>query len=192
MPQHQEDKKEHKKNPESKRSEQESKKKDKNRDKKIKKLEQEKQELEKQYQRALADYHNLLKRQVQEKEGLTKYANENLLQELLPVFDHLKLSLEHVSEENKDDQWVQGVVYVVKQFREVLEENGVKEIKAEGEKFNPEYMEAVEGEGDVVQKEIKPGYTLNGKTIIPAKVVVKQGTGLDQESESREGEEIGN
>ena len=151
-------------------------------DKKIKKLQQEKEEAEKQYQRALADYQNLLKRQAEEKEEITKYANEKLLRELLPVFDHLKISLQHVSEE-EDNQWVKGVQYVIKEFREVLENNGVKEIQVEGEKFDPEYMEAVEGEGEVVSQEIKPGYTLNGKTIIPAKVKVEKEAEQSQEGE---------
>lgn len=160
---------------------------------KIKKLQQEKEDLQQKHQRALADYQNLLKRQSEEKERLTKYANEELLQELLPVFDHLKLSLLHVSEEDKDNQWVQGVQYVVKQFREVLENNGVKEIETEGKEFDPEYMEAVEGKGDMVSKEIKTGYTLNGKVIIPAKVKVEEEIGSDQEKEdeSEKSEESG-
>lgn len=183
MPHHKEER-DHKKGQDRKEPEEKSKKQDKkkDKDKKLKKLEQEREELDKQYRRALADYQNLLKRTGEEKEDLVKYANEGLLKELLPVFDHLKLSLQHISEENKNDQWVQGVEYVVKQFREVLEENGVKEIEVEGKEFDPEYMEAVEGEGDTVKREIKPGYTLNGKVIIPAKVEVKQGAGSDQES----------
>ncbi len=154
-------------------------------EKEVQKLKQENQDLREQYQRALADYHNLLKRSGKEKEELVKYANESLLKDLLPVFDHLKLSLAHVSGEDEESQWVQGVRYVVKQFREVLEENGVKEIKAEGEKFDPEYMEALEGEGEVVKKEVKPGYTLNDKVIIPVKVVVASDTD-DKESKEQE------
>lgn len=156
---------------------------------KIKKLQQEKEDLQQKHQRALADYQNLLKRQSEEKERLTKYANEELLKELLPVFDHLKLSLLHVSEEDKNNQWVQGVQYVVKQFREVLEDNGVKEIEVEGKEFDPEYMEAVEGKGDMVGKEIKTGYTLNGKVITPAKVAVEPKEGEEESEEENENEE---
>lgn len=182
---HQKDKeKDDKKKRERPEPEKEKKKDKKDRDKKVKKLEREMEELKGQQQRALADYHNLLKRQSREKEELTKYANENLLKELLPVFDHLKLSMQYVSEEDRNNQWVQGVEYVVKQFREVLEENGVKEIRVEGEKFDPEYMEAVEGEGDMVSQEVKPGYTLNGKVIIPAKVKVEA-----EEEEEKSGRE---
>ncbi len=142
-------------------------------EKELEKLKQERDDLEGQYQRALADYHNLLKRVGKEKQELVKYANEEMLKQLLPVFDNLKLSLEHASGEEEESQWVQGVKYVVKQFREVLEENGVKEIKVSGESFDPEYMEAVEGDGEVVVKELRPGYTLNDKVIIPARVSVQ-------------------
>jgi molecular chaperone GrpE len=139
---------------------------------KIKELEKENQELAGRCDRALADYHNLQKRKEEEKKEFVKYSNENLLQELLPVFDNLKISLRHVGEEEKDSPWVKGVEYVVKQFREVLESNGVEEIKAEGEEFDHEKMEALEGKGNKVKKEVKPGYMLNNKVIIPAKVIV--------------------
>lgn len=142
--------------------------------KEIKKLEEKIKEEEEKYQRALADYQNLLKRQAREKEELTKYSNEQLIQEILPIFDNLKISLAHADKEDKNSKWVEGVKYVVKQFREVLNKNGVEEIKTEGEKFNPDFMEALEGEGEKVKKEIKPGYTLYGKVINPAKVILEK------------------
>jgi molecular chaperone GrpE len=141
---------------------------------KIKDLEKEKQELTEKCDRALADYHNLKQRKEEERKEFVRYSNEKLLQELLPVFDNLKISLQHVGEEEKDSPWVKGVEYVVKQFREVLENNGVQEIKAEGEDFDHEKMEALEGEGNKVKKEVKPGYMLNNKVIVPAKVIMEE------------------
>ena len=156
----------------------------------IEELEQEKQDLQEKCDRALADYHNLQQRKEEEKKEFTKYSNEKLLQELLPVFDNLKISLQHVSEEDRENAWVKGVEYVVKQFREVLQENGVEEIEAEGKEFDHERMEAVEGKGDKVKKEVKPGYMLNGKVIIPAKVIVeKEGGNSEDSEEDKESEE---
>lgn len=129
-------------------------------------------EVDGKYKRALADYQNLLKRQSKEKEEFVKYANENLLTDFIPVYDNLKISLEHVGEDDKDNPWVKGIEYVIKQFRDLLESNGIEEIKTVGEKFDHETMDAMEGEGEKVIKEVKAGYKLNGKVIMPAKVVV--------------------
>jgi len=127
---------------------------------------------EDKYKRALADYQNLLKRTAREKEEFAKFANERLLLEILPVYDNLKMAIRH-SDEKNHDQWLTGVKYVVKQFRDVLGSLGVEEIKTVGEKFDPNLMEAVEGQGEKVKKEVKPGYKLNGKAIVPAKVILE-------------------
>lgn len=136
------------------------------------KLKSEKDEFEAKYKRALADYQNLLKRTTEEKNQFAKYANEILLVEILPVYDNLKISLEYGNEKNHD-AWIEGIKHVKNQFRDVLINGGVEEIKTIGEKFNPEIMEAVEGNGEIVKREIKPGYKLNGKLILPAKVVLE-------------------
>ncbi len=146
---------------------------------------------EEKYKRALADYQNLLKRTAIEKQEFAKYANEGLLHEILPVYDNLKMSLAHADTDAEKNGWLEGVQYVVKQFKEVLEKMGVEEIKTIGEKFDHHTMEAIDpsagsgqapsagsgqeekGNGDIVEKEVKPGYKLNGKMIIPAKVILK-------------------
>ena len=126
------------------------------------------------YKRALADYQNLVKQSAQEKQDFIKYANENFILEILPVFDNLKVSIASLSEEEANNPWVEGIKYVIKQFQDVLSEAGVEEIKTEGQKFNPEEMEAMEGKGERVGKQVKPGYKLKGKVITPAKVVLEK------------------
>ena len=144
-----------------------------NEQKNIKKQKRDKYgELENKYKLALADYQNLLKRTAIEKQEFAKYANENLLYEILPIYDNLKTSLNFSDEEASKNGWLEGIKYVVKQFKDTLEKLGVEEIKTIGEKFNPECMEAIEGKGKKVKKEVKAGYKLNGKVIVPAKVVV--------------------
>lgn len=122
------------------------------------------------YKRALADYQNLSKQALKDKAEFVKYALSNFLADLLPIYDHLKMSL--IGNE-AEDPWVQGVRHVLKQFQELLKDHGVEEIKTMGEKFDHHTMEAVSGEGDVVEKEVLGGYLLHGKLIRPAKVIVK-------------------
>ncbi len=127
---------------------------------------------EHRYKRALADYQNLLKRTAEEKQEFVKYANEQLVLEIIPVYDNLKISLEHACSETKKNGWLEGVEHVVKQFESVLKNLGVEEIETKGKKFDHHTMDAIEGKGKKVKKEVRPGYKLNGKVIVPAKVVV--------------------
>lgn len=144
---------------------------------------------EHKYKRALADYQNLVKRSAEEKSDFLKYANEQFILEVLPVYENLKISVEH-SDNNTSDPWFEGVKYVLKQFKDILEGQGLEEIITVGKEFDINTMEAVEdkqsGENEevntdkdgvkdkeVVIKQVKAGYKLKGKVIIPAKVVVK-------------------
>jgi molecular chaperone GrpE len=130
------------------------------------------------YKRALADYQNLLKQTAKEKMEFAIYANEQMLREILPVYDHLKMAIAHYNGESTDD-WITGVKHVVKQFKDVLEKIGVEEIKVKDKKFDHNLMDALSNEetedeklDGLVAKEIKAGYKLNGKIIEPVKVIV--------------------
>jgi len=140
--------------------------------------------LEDKYKRALADYQNLLKQTAKEKMEFAVYANEQMLREILPVYDHLKMAIAHHNAESADDLpaqagWITGVKHVVKQFKDVLEKIGVEEIKVKEKKFDHNLMDALSNEetedeklDGLVAKEIKAGYKLNGKVIEPVKVIV--------------------
>ena len=128
---------------------------------------------ENKYLRALADYQNLLKQNAKDRQEFVKYALGDFLHSILPVYDHLKMSMTGLSEADLKNPWAQGVSHVLKQFKEVLINNGIEEIQTTGEKFNHETMEAVDGTGETVKQEIMPGYKLNGKIIRPAKVIVE-------------------
>lgn len=132
----------------------------------------EKDDSEKKYLRALADYQNLLKQHAQDKSNFIKFALEGFLEEILPVYDHLKMSVATLPEEEKKNSWVTGVTYVLKQFKDTLESHGIEEIKTIGEKFNHQTMEAIEGTGEKIKTEVMAGYKLNGKLIRAAKVIV--------------------
>ncbi|MDP2708695.1 MAG: nucleotide exchange factor GrpE [bacterium] len=134
--------------------------------------------LKNKYKRALADYQNLLKQTAKEKAEFAAYANEQLLREILPVYDNLKLAVKHHNGESADE-WLKGVEHVVKLFKDVLEKIGVEEIKIKDKKFDHNTMEAIGTEecedkklDCTVAKQVKAGYKLNGKVIEPAKVIV--------------------
>ncbi|MCK5450061.1 nucleotide exchange factor GrpE [Candidatus Pacearchaeota archaeon] len=120
-----------------------------------------------QLQRLQAEFDNFRKRIEKEKSYLVKNANENLIIKLLGILDNFELALEHL-----DDK---GVNMIYSELYTVLENEGLKTIKAEG-KFNPEFHEALiqeEGEEDEkIIEELLKGYTLNDKVIRPSKVKI--------------------
>lgn len=136
-------------------------------------IKEDKDDLQNKYLRALADYQNLLKQSAKDREEFVKYANEQLIMEIIPVYDNLKTSLEHVDDEVQKNGWLEGIKYVIKQFKDILNNLGIEEIETEGKKFDHKTMEAMEGMGEKVKKEVRPGYKLKGKVIIPAKVILE-------------------
>lgn len=137
-------------------------------------------ELEHKYKKALADYQNLLKRTAIEKQEFVKYANEQFLYEILPVYDNLKLAVAHANgDAEKTDAVIKGVKYVLGQFKSILENFGVKEIKTVGEKFDHNTMEAIEKKetddekkDGMVESEVMPGYVLGERVIRAVRVIV--------------------
>lgn len=144
----------------------------------IESLKAQSEELEHKYKLALADYQNLLRQTTKERRDAILYANEALILELLPVYDNLKLSIIHSGGEG-NESWLTGLQHIIQQFKKILEEAGVKEIKTQEEKFDPITMEAVENRqttdkklDHTVAEELKAGYMLNDKVIAPARVAV--------------------
>ena len=126
--------------------------------KKIKELiDNQKKELEEKddrLKRLMAEFDNFKKRSSKEREGLYNSLVSDIFTSLLPVIDNLEKA---VKVETKDSNYKQGVEMVLKQFKDVLTANGVKEIDTIGKTFDPELHEAV---GSVVdenlgEKEIK-------------------------------------
>ena len=147
--------------------------------KKIKELiDNQKKELEEKddrLKRLMAEFDNFKKRSSKEREGLYNSLVSDIFTSLLPVIDNLEKA---VKVETKDSNYKQGVEIVLKQFKDVLTANGVKEIDTIGKTFDPELHEAV---GSVVdenlgEKEIKEeyrkGYIIDGKVIRHSLVVV--------------------
>ncbi|MFA5413046.1 MAG: nucleotide exchange factor GrpE [Patescibacteria group bacterium] len=129
------------------------------------------------WKRAKADYLNLKKENETASAELAQFVAGGMLLKFLPVYDGLKKAC---AMETSGDKWVEGILNIKKQFEEVFKKFGVEEIKSVGEKFNPEFHEAVsrqkkEGvESDIIIEEVGGGYKMNGKTIIPAQVIVSE------------------
>lgn len=130
------------------------------------------------WQRARADFLNHKKEEIERMEGIIKFANEELVLKMLPVLDNFCLIEKEIPEDLKGNECVRGILQLKTQIMDFLKQEGVEEIKAEGEKFDPNFMEAVEmveAEGvepGRVSEEIQKGYTLNCKVIRPARVRV--------------------
>jgi molecular chaperone GrpE len=138
------------------------------------------------WQRAQADFINYKRFAEQDKADTCKYANVNLLVNILPVLDDFERALAAVSPDCVDRNWVEGLKLIDRKFRDILEKQGVSCIKAQGEEFDCRLMEAVscvKGKKDTVVQEIEKGYMLADKVIRPAKVIV--GTG-EEEAEKEE------
>jgi len=127
-------------------------------------------DLENKWKRALADYANLEKRVDNEKQSFVKYSSLKLLEKLLPILDDLEAAEKHLKDK--------GLILAVNKLREILKIEGVEEIKTQGEKFQPELMEAieiVEGPKNRVIEVVNKGYLLDDKILRVAKVKVGGG-----------------
>jgi molecular chaperone GrpE len=130
------------------------------------------------WQRAQADFINFKRRSEQERLEFSKFANASLLLGILPVLDDLERAIAAIHTEFDGHDWVEGVRLVERKFKSSLEGQGVKPILALGMAFDPNFHEAVrqdKGPEGMVMQEFQKGYTLNGKLLRPAKVVVGNG-----------------
>lgn len=116
--------------------------------------------------RAMADYQNLVRRSREERQSFVKMANRDFALGILQPLEHLAMAATQIND--------QGLDMVIAQLQKQLENEGLVEIPAMGQKFDLETMEAVdkEGEGDKVVKVVRKGYTLNGEVIQHAQVVL--------------------
>lgn len=141
-----------------------------------------------QLKRAQAELANLQKRTERERGEFARFANQELIIDLLPVLDNFDRALAHVPEADKNSNWLTGITYIQKQLLEVLQRQGVaiKAVKL-GEPFDPTYQNAIEHrpsdepENTIIQI-INQAYTMNDTVIRPATVIVSAG-GPDRDSE---------
>lgn len=144
----------------------------------VEKLLVQNEELMNKWKRAVADYQNLEKQVRREKQEFMQFATMNVVSEFLPILDNLEQALGGMKDEEKKSGWAVGVLMTVKQFKDMIKDSGLVEIKAEGEKFDAHKMEAidtVDGDNDKVVTVVKKGYEGFGKVIRPAQVIIGKG-----------------
>jgi molecular chaperone GrpE len=127
------------------------------------------------WQRAAADYQNYKRRIESERSELVQMANASLMINLLPLVDDLERALENVDAHLAGLTWLDGIRLIHRKFQALLEMNGVTEIAADGQDFDPNLHEAVmytEGEPGKVLNVAQKGYMLGGRVLRPAMVVV--------------------
>jgi molecular chaperone GrpE len=132
--------------------------------------------------RTTADFDNFKKRAIREKQDAVKYANESLMQKLLPVLDAFDMALAATQAAPTDAvQSLQtGVKMVHQQLKSALAEAGLEEVDATGKTFDPNFHEAVSQmdspdvpEGQVLQQ-LRKGYKLRERLLRAATVVVSK------------------
>ena len=142
------------------------------------KIEEQKEELdsrEDRIKRLMAEFENFKKRSDKERSSMYNGVLGDVVMKLLPVLDNLEKAVESTTQ---DEQYKNGVELVMKQFKDVLKENGVKEIEAVGKQFDPTYHEAVSLVEDssigekIVKEEYRKGYMIGDRVLRHSLVVV--------------------
>ena len=128
-------------------------------------------------QRTAADFSNYRRRVDQDREGLSQFSNALLIGKLLSVLDDFDRALETVPP-GTNEAWVDGVRLVERKLRGLLEAEGVREIEALGQPFDPNLHEAVVHEetadhpDNQVIGELQRGYRLGDRVLRPSLVRV--------------------
>ena len=132
------------------------------------------------WRRAEADFENYRKRVEQERAESAKFASMSLILNILPVLDDLERAFKSIPEKLAHLTWTDGIRLIHRKLQATLEAQGVTEIKALGETFDPSVHEAVgqtAGEEGKVVEEAQKGYKLHGRVIRPSFVIVGNGDG---------------
>lgn len=130
-----------------------------------------------------ADFENTRKRLQRDKEEAVRYANATLLEKLLPVVDNFELGLAAARQSADGSAVLNGLGMVQKQLEDFLRDNGLQSIDAMGQKFDPNFHEALGEEpsaevpeGTVV-RQLRKGWKLRDRLLRAANVFVSKGRG---------------
>ena len=143
-------------------------------------LESQLTEAEDRVLRTAAEADNFKKRLQREKEEQTRYANESILRDLLPVIDNLERALDHFHAGSDEGRLAEGLNMTLKGFVDTLSRFGCTQVESKGKAFDPNFHEAVSQEEtadhdtNVVLRELQKGYLLKERLLRPAMVVVSK------------------
>ena len=126
--------------------------------------------------RLQADFDNFRRRSAKEREEISAVVTQNFCKDMLPLLDNFERAM---AAETKDvEAFQKGVEMIFTQFQEVLKKNGLEQIEAVGQKFDPNFHQAVmrvedpEREDDTVAQELQKGYMVKGRVVRPSMVQV--------------------
>ena len=138
--------------------------------------------------RVSAEFENYKKRRQKESMDLLRFGHEALIRDLLPVLDSFERAISS-SEGTRDyDAFHDGILLILQQLHEVLKNAGVERLSPDGERFDPNWHEAVgvcphdEIAPDHVATVVEPGYRLHDRVIRPARVMVVSHPAGDEEN----------
>jgi len=135
-------------------------------------------QLEDKVKRQLAEFENFRNRTEKEKQAMFETGAKSVIEKILPVVDNFERGLATVSEEKKEDPFVDGMNRIYRQLLTELENMGVKPIEAVGQEFDPNLHNAVmqveseEYESGVVAQELQKGYTYRDSVVRHSMVAV--------------------
>ncbi|CCK83934.1 Protein grpE [Lactobacillus equicursoris 66c] len=138
-------------------------------------------ELEDKYFRSEAEIQNAQRRYSKERANLVKYESQRLGKDILPSVDNLERALQVKADDEVSSQLKKGIEMTLEGLVRALKDNGIEEIKADGEKFDPTLHQAVQSvpaenddQKDHVVQVLQKGYVYKDRTLRPAMVVVAQ------------------
>ncbi|MEI7799595.1 MAG: nucleotide exchange factor GrpE [Opitutaceae bacterium] len=133
------------------------------------------------FTRTAADLENFRKRTIREKDELRQFATAGLMEDVIPILDNLGLGLAAARQQAEGKSIVDGLVLVLEQLKSTLARHGLKEINPAGQKFDPHFHECIshqpstEFAEELVMQVVRLGFSLNGRLLRPASVVVSSG-----------------
>jgi molecular chaperone GrpE len=130
------------------------------------------------WQRCQAAFVNYKQRAEQEKGEIIEFANSTLICNLLPIMDDLERAFASVPIDLDESNWTEGIRLIYNKLKATLEAQGLTEIEARGEPFDPHLHEAVmqqDGKEGMVIEELQKGYKFKEKVIRPSLVTVGRG-----------------
>ena len=130
--------------------------------------------------RLAAEFENFKRRALKERQDLLNFATEGLIKELLATIDNLERALGHVRQEEEVDKenLLEGVNLTFRSLMNTLEKCGVTVVEAEGQEFDPSqhealgFQESAEHQEGYIVSVVRPGYSLNGRVLRPAQVIL--------------------
>jgi molecular chaperone GrpE len=134
--------------------------------------------LKDQLLRTLADFDNFRKRTRREVADAEKRSRDELLRELLPVFDNLERAAQHAGTASEVKALADGIEMVMRQFFDTLSKLGVERVASKGQPFDPALHEAIQNvetsevEPGTIVNEVQAGYRAGDRLVRPAMVVV--------------------